>query len=85
MTYECVLAPGDALGLVCVGVGEALDLTGLATEQAVQVGADLVSSTLFKGMALRASRLTVVSLDGRSSCVGMLAYLEKGCAFLIVT
>ena len=51
------LIPCDALGLVRVGVSEAFDLAGLASEEAVQVRADLVASVCLKHMALGASRL----------------------------
>lgn len=37
-TYEGVVLPGDTLLLVGIGVGEALDLTSLATEKTVKVG-----------------------------------------------
>jgi len=50
----------DALGLVRVRVGEALDLASLAAEQAVQVGADLVTAALLEGVTLGASRLEEV-------------------------
>lgn len=41
-TYESVVVPGDALLLVGIGVGEALDLTSLATEKTVKVGTNLL-------------------------------------------
>uniref|UniRef100_A0A182KI94 Uncharacterized protein n=1 Tax=Anopheles christyi TaxID=43041 RepID=A0A182KI94_9DIPT len=49
-----VLVPGDALGLVGVGVAEASSLASLATEQTVQVRADLVLATGLDGVALGA-------------------------------
>lgn len=54
---EGVVLPGDALGLVGVGVRVALDGAGLAAEEAVQRGADLVAAVLLDGVALRAARL----------------------------
>jgi hypothetical protein len=56
-TYQSVLAPGDALGLVCIRVGKARHLARLATEEAVQLGSDLVAAASSQRMALRASRL----------------------------
>ena len=55
-----VLAPCDALGLVRVGVGEALDLARLASEQTVKIGPDLVAGVLLQRVALRASCLRLV-------------------------
>lgn len=52
---ECVLIPGDALGLVGVCVREAGRLAGLATDQTVQVGAHLVLATGLDGVALCAA------------------------------
>lgn len=60
MTYQSALVPGDTLLLVGVGVGEALDLTGLSAEETVQRGADLVALTLLQGVALGASGLEEV-------------------------
>jgi hypothetical protein len=51
----------DTLLLVCLGVGEARDLTALAAEEAVQVRSDLVALALLQVVALRASCL--VTLD----------------------
>jgi hypothetical protein len=56
-TYQSVLAPGDALGLVCIRVGKARHLARLAAEEAVQLGSDLVALASSQRMALRASRL----------------------------
>lgn len=42
IAYQCILSPCNTLGFVGIGVLEALDLTGLTTEQAVEVGANLV-------------------------------------------
>lgn len=60
-TNKSILFPLDALLLVCVGVREALNLTGLAAKQTVQIGPDLVSFTLFQIVALRASCLSIRS------------------------
>lgn len=62
MTYQAVLVPGDALLLVGVGVGVALDLAGLATEKTVQHGADLVALALLQGVALGATGLQGVRI-----------------------
>jgi hypothetical protein len=56
-TDQSILGPGDALGLVCVGVGEAGHLARLAAKEAVQLGADLVALAGAQGMALRTPRL----------------------------
>lgn len=45
------MVPGDTLVLVGVGVGETLDLAGLATEEAEEVRADLVGTALFESVA----------------------------------
>ena len=57
---EGLLVPLDALLLVRVGVGVALDGAGLAAEQAVQGRADLVGAAGLDGVALRAARLEEV-------------------------
>jgi len=59
-TYEGVLVPLDALLLVGVRVGEAVDGTGVATEKTVKVGSDLVALTLLQVVALLASGLEEV-------------------------
>lgn len=46
--------------LVGVGVGETLNLTGLAAEETVQSRADLVALTLLQGVALSATGLEEV-------------------------
>jgi hypothetical protein len=58
-----LVVPCDTLLLVRVRVGETLDLAGLAAEETVQVGADLVALTFLQGVALCASCL----LDVRDS------------------
>jgi hypothetical protein len=57
---ESVLVPVDTLLLVGVGVGEALDLTGLAAEDTVKLRADLVALAGLQGVALRAAGLEKV-------------------------
>lgn len=59
-TNQSLLVPGDALLLVGVGVGVALDGARLAAEQAVQRGADLVATAGLERVALRAARLEEV-------------------------
>lgn len=59
--YQSILGPSDALRLVRVRVGEALYLTSLSSEEAVEVGADLVAFTFFQVVALSASCLGAVS------------------------
>lgn len=70
---EGVLLPGDALLLVGVGVGVALDLAGLAAEEAVEHGADLVALTLLQGVALRAAGLEEVGTLLSIACDELLA------------
>lgn len=60
-TYQSLVVPGDALLLVGVGVGVAVDGAGLAAKQAVQRRADLVAAVLLNGVALRAARLEEAS------------------------
>jgi hypothetical protein len=57
---ESVLVPVDTLLLVGVGVGEALDLTGLAAEDTMELRADLVALAGLQGVALRAAGLEEV-------------------------
>ena len=54
---ERVLVPGDALLLVGVGVRVTGDLAGLAAEETVELGADLVALALLQGVALSAAGL----------------------------
>lgn len=65
-----VLVPGDALLLVGVGVGEAVDRAGLAAENAVERGADLVAAVLLEGVALRAAGLEEVGTLLGVTCGG---------------
>jgi len=73
---EGVLVPGDALLLVGVGVGVALDLSGLAAEEAVEHGADLVALALLQGVALRAAGLEKVGTLLSIACDEMLANMS---------
>ena len=57
MSYQSVLIPGHISSLVGIGVGVALGGTGLTAEETVQVGADLVSTASFDGVALSATGL----------------------------
>ena len=65
--YQGVLFPVYCLVLVCVGVGEAFDLAGFTSEEAVEIGSDLVALAFAKGVTLGASCLRGVS-DHRSVC-----------------
>jgi hypothetical protein len=56
-THQSVLVPGHTSLLVGIGVGVALGRAGLAAEQTVQVGADLVGTTSLNGVALSAAGL----------------------------
>lgn len=69
---ESVLVPGDALLLVGIGVGVAVDGAGLAAEEAVESGADLVAATLLKGVALSAAGLEEVGTLLGITCVQVL-------------
>ena len=83
--YQSVVIPGDALLLVRVGVREALNLTGLAAKQAVQVWADLVALALLQRVALSASGLDGVSIgssDQQFATRGCLLTLNKFAPFL---
>ena len=57
---QSVFLPGDALLLVGVGVGEALNGTSLAAEETVQIGTDLVGTALLDSVALSAAGLEEV-------------------------
>lgn len=69
-TYQSVVVPGDALLLVGVGVGVAVDGAGLAAEQAVQRRTNLVATVLLNGVALRAARLEEVGTLLGITCGG---------------
>jgi hypothetical protein len=64
-SYQSILVPGNTSTLVGVGVGVALDLTGLAAEQTVQLGADLVGTVSLDGVALSATGLEELGTLGR--------------------
>ena len=64
---ESVLVPVDTLLLVGVGVGEALDLTGLTAEQTVKVGPNLVGLALTEGVALGTPGLIISALCSASA------------------
>jgi len=64
---ECILLPGNALGFVCVGVREALYLTGLSAEESVEVGSDFVTLFGYEVVTLGATGLgeeSVAMKDG---------------------
>lgn len=90
-TNQSVLFPFDAFLLICVGVGEALDLTGLTAEQTVQVGSDLVAFAFLQVMALRASCLSStsaaeVAISSREERMALsCAYLEETGTLLRIT
>jgi hypothetical protein len=71
-----VLLPGDALLLVGVGVGEALNGTSLATKETVQVRADLVGTALLDSVALSTAGLEEAGtlLDVATLLVACLQY-----------
>ena len=50
----------DALSLVGIRVCKALDLTGLAAKETMQIGSDLVALPFAERVALRAARLEEV-------------------------
>jgi len=73
-THKSILVPLNALLLVCVGIGEALDLASVAAEETVEVGADLVALALLQVMALCAASLKevgallLITCDALSVC-----------------
>lgn len=52
VSEEGVVVPGDALLLVGIGVGVAVDRASLAAEKTVQSGTNLVAAVLLDGVAL---------------------------------
>lgn len=58
--YQRAFIPGDALLLVGVGVGVAVDGASLAAEEAVECGTDLVATARLDGVALSATSLEEV-------------------------
>lgn len=61
-SYESLLVPLNTLLLVCVGVSEARDLAGVASEKTVKVRTDLVALALLQVVALLAAGLEHVRL-----------------------
>jgi len=59
-TYQSILLPYDVFSLVGIGVREALNGSGVTTEEAVEVGANLIALALTKSVALSASGLEKV-------------------------
>lgn len=55
--YQRVLIPSDTGLLVGIGVGVALNGTGLAAEETVELGADLVGTVRLDSVALSAASL----------------------------
>ena len=70
--YQSAFIPGDALSLVGVGVGVAVNGASLAAEEAVERGTDLVATTRLDGVALSATSLeevgTLLGVTYRSTC-----------------
>lgn len=60
-TYQSVLLPLDTLLLVGIRVGVTLNGTGVAAEQAVQGGSDLVAAAGLDGVALGTTGLEQTS------------------------
>lgn len=79
VSEEGVIVPGDALLLVGVGVGVAIDGSGLAAEKTVQGRTDLVGTALLDSVALGATGLEEVGTLLSVSCK---AIVSKG-VFLI--
>jgi hypothetical protein len=72
-TYESLLVPLNTLLLVGVGVGVALDLAGLASEQTVKSGTGLGGSAGLDGVALLATSLEELGALRGVTCGGLLA------------
>ena len=92
VSHKSLLVPLDALLLVCVGVGETVDGTSLATEETVKVGTDLVALTLLQVVALCAAGLwrvrqcTGTSRKGsKFEMMDSTTYLEEVGTLLAVT
>jgi len=70
-----VLVPGDALGLVGVRVRESGRLSGLATDQSMQVGSHLVLAAGLNGVALGATLheqlLSLLNITSRHAHCGL--------------
>lgn len=67
--YQSALVPLDALLLVGIGVGETVNSTGLASEETVKVGTDLVALTLLQVVALSAAGLEKVGTLLAVTCI----------------
>jgi hypothetical protein len=65
---EGLLAPGNTLVLVGLGVRETGSLTRLTAKDTVQVRTDLVGTTSFGGVALGTTSLEELSSGGGVSC-----------------
>jgi hypothetical protein len=72
-TYESLLVPLNTLLLVGIGVGVALNLAGLASEQAVKSGTGLGGSAGLDGVALLAAGLEELGTLRVVTCGGLLA------------
>lgn len=81
---EGLAVPGNALVDVGGGVREAVSLSGLAAEDAVEVGADLVGAAGLGGVALSATgledagTLANVSCEGVSYCIAVVVGSASG-------
>lgn len=67
---EGVLVPGDALLLVGIGVGVALDGASLAAEKTVQSRSNLVAAVLLDSVALSTTALEHLDTLGNVTCGG---------------
>ena len=76
---EGFVPPGDAGLLVGGGVGVSLGLSGLAAEEAVEVGPLLVGAALLDGVALRA-----LGLEDLGPLLFVAALLAHGCFYLSI-
>lgn len=61
VSYQSVFLPLNCLVLIRIRIREALHLTSLASEQAVEVGSDFVALLLLQVVTLGASCLESVS------------------------
>lgn len=60
--YQSIFLPYDCLVFICIRVCKAIDLTGLTSEQTVEVGSNFVTLVCGKVVTLCASCLVGVSL-----------------------
>lgn len=58
--YQSVLIPSDTGLLVGIGVGIAINGTGLTAKETVELGADLVGTVLLDSVALSAASLRII-------------------------